>query len=257
MTSIIIPCYLINNELEELTVNCICSFRRTSTDYKIIIVDDASPQGQEILKKEADIYIRNEKNLGFAATVNTGWEKAKELGAKYIVTSNNDLEVYPKWQEIFIETLENFNGDLISGLGYKSRIVEGRPLEQYLVNPGSKANSNCVSFGGQFDDWMFSGALFLMKAKVLDKIGYFDENFSHGGYEDLDYFYRAKLAGLKLIITPKVAYWHKEGTTRFLGQEKEKQNIAEKHNLEYFIKKHKFNPHQNLNKIFEDIRFNY
>jgi len=255
MISIVIPSYIINDELEELTLNAIHSFKETTKDYELILVDDCSTQGQEMLKREADVYIRNEKNLGYAPTMNKGWKVAK---GDYIVTANNDIEVYPGWQEIFLKQLKEFDGDLIGGLGFKVREVEGRPIEDYLINPGSLAKSTIISIGGQFRDWMFPGGFFLMTREVLDKIGFFDENYKHGGYEDIDFFYQARLAGFKLLITPKVAYWHKEGATRFNSQEKGRATIAEKHNFEYFIKKWGFDPNEKMyEKIFKQEIINY
>ena len=52
-------------------------------------------------------------------------------------------------------------------------------------------------------------------------------------------------------------YWHEEGATRFSEQEIGTQNIAEKHNLEYFLKKNNFNPHQNILEFLVDERINY
>lgn len=257
--SIIIPCYILNEELLGLTENCVKSFKNTAKDYELILVDDGSiVMGSQYLDREAHIYIRNLRNLGYAPSVNKGWAKAK---GKYIVTSNNDIEVYEGWQKEFIKTLEKFQGDLIGGLGFRTKIIEGMDISLYRKNPGSRAHgANYISEGGQLDDWMFPGGNFCMRREVLDKIGYFDENFIHGGYEDIDFFYRANLAGLKLLMTPKVAYWHKEGATRFseAGGEKERQAGAENHNLEYFIKKWGFNPHQGMfNKMFKDNRINF
>ena len=95
------------------------------------------------------------------------------------------------------------------------------------------------------------------KEKKDYKIQVFDECFAHGGYEDIDFFLRFKKANKCLLITPKVQYWHEEGATRFSEQELGTQNIAEKHNLEYFLKKNNFNPHQNILDFLVDERRNY
>lgn len=85
----------------------------------------------------------------------------------------------------------------------------------------------------------------------------FDENFQHGGYEDCQIFLDFLKLDKRLIITPRVQYWHEEGATRFSEQEIGTQNIAEKHNLEYFLKKNNFNPHQNILDFLVDERINY
>lgn len=237
--SIIIPNYIITNELEELADRAIKSFKRTC-DEEIIVIDDGSKQGVEMLNKE--ICITNKKNLGYAISVNKGWKRAK---GKYIITANNDVEVYDGWLEEFIETLELYKGDLIGGLGYRSKIVEGKHIDEYRTNPGTLHNTNYITDGGRFGGWMFPGGFFMMRKDVLKKVGYFDEKFLHGGYEDIDFFHRCKVAGLKLLMTPKVPYYHREGATRFgeAGDEKKNSGKIEKHNLAYFIKKWGFNPH--------------
>ena len=85
----------------------------------------------------------------------------------------------------------------------------------------------------------------------------YDENYQHGGFEDCQLFLDILKAGKRLVITPKMQYWHKEGATRFSEQEIGTQNIAEKHNLEYFLTKNNFNPHQNILDFMKDERINY
>ena len=104
----------------------------------------------------------------------------------------------------------------------------------------------------------------MCKKSLLDKIGLFDENFIHGGYEDIDLFVRIKENGGRLLMTPKVQYWHKEGATRFSEEacgagnsEKSRQATAETHNLAYFIKKHGYNPHQKFGTIFRSEQINF
>lgn len=43
---------------------------------------------------------------------------------------------------------------------------------------------------------------------VYDAVGYFDEMFYPVYCEDMDYFYRAKLAGIKLLSCPKAYHYH-------------------------------------------------
>jgi len=45
---------------------------------------------------------------------------------------------------------------------------------------------------------MANGICFMIHRRVFDNIGYFDENFRIGQYEDTDFFRRAKYAGFHL-----------------------------------------------------------
>ena len=64
----------------------------------------------------------------------------------------------------------------------------------------------------------------------------YDEKFEHGGYEDICLFLRVKQAGKRMLMTPKMIYFHEEGATRFSEQENGTQSDAEPKNREYFKK---------------------
>lgn len=245
--SIVIPNFILDNTTEELAERTIAFFKRTTKDYELILVDDGSWQGSKMLEEQADVYIRHPKNKGYAPSMNDGWRVAK---GDYIVTANNDIEVYPNWFEKFEKWInllgeKRFKVGVIGGTGFRTRMIEGVPIEEH------KGDSNKCSIGGQYKDWMMPGGFFMMKRELLDKIGYFDEKFLHGGYEDIDYFYRIRQADYKLVIIPEVHYWHKEGATRWAESQILKFKGIEKHNLEYFIEKWGFNPHQEMSRIFK------
>lgn len=256
MIYVVMPHYIINDKVAEFAKNAIASFKRTA-NCKIISCDDASPYDTSFLKDISDIYIRNEKNKGFAGNVNVGFIKALEFDdCEWIVCANNDIEVYPQWFERFKQALDIANGDMVGGLGYKVKEIEGRPIGDYDKNPGSRFANNYLSEGGRLDDWVFPGGFWMMKRNVLEDIGLLDEAFQHGGYEDIDFFYRVKQAGKRLIMTPKVAYWHFEGATRFSEQEKPMQNNVEPLNRAYFKQKHGFDAHLKMNTYLIDNRIN-
>jgi len=96
----------------------------------------------------------------------------------------------------------------------------------------------------------------MIRKSLLEECGLYDEGYIHGGYEDIDLFFRWKRAGKRLIITPKVPYWHKEGATRFSEQEKGIQNDAEPLNRAFFKKTWGFDAHIGMQKEFKDNRIN-
>ena len=255
---IVIPHYIITEQVANLAKNAINSFKKTA-DCTVINCDDCSPYDTSFLKDMPNVYIRNEKNKGFAGNCNVGfnWILEKEKGEAWVVCCNNDVEVYPGWFEEFKKTAEEFNGDAIGGLGYREKIIEARPIEEYKENPGSRYAQNYISEGGILDDWLFPGGFYMVKLSVLRELGLYDEGFIHGGYEDIDLFLRWKQAGKRLLMTPKVAYWHQEGATRFSEQEKGIQNAAEPLNRRYFEEKWGFDAHMQMNNKFVDNRINF
>jgi len=252
------PHYIISPHVAELAKKAIESFKKTANCI-VISCDDCSPyQDVAFLKEMSDVYIRNEENLGFAGNCNVGfkWIFENEKDDCWIVCANNDIEVYENWFENLKQAMELGDGAMVGGLGFKGRMVEGMPIEQYDINPGSKFQGNYITEGGRLDDWMMPGGFWMTTKKHLEEVGLFDENFQHGGYEDIDLFLRYKKAVKRLIMTPKVAYWHEEGATRFSEQEAGRQAGAEVGNLAYFLNKWQFEPHENILTFMQDNRIN-
>jgi GT2 family glycosyltransferase len=54
-----------------------------------------------------------------------------------------------------------------------------------------------------------------LKREMIEKIGYFDEQFSAYGYDDFDIFLRARDAGFKTAVTPNVLVNHGHGSATF------------------------------------------
>ena len=52
------------------------------------------------------------------------------------------------------------------------------------------------------------GSCMYIKREVLDTIGYFDEVYGMGYREEVDLAFRARLAGYKVVSTPKAEYVH-------------------------------------------------
>jgi len=52
------------------------------------------------------------------------------------------------------------------------------------------------------------GSCLYIKREVLDKIGYFDEAYGMGYREEIDLCFRARMAGYKVVSTPKAEYVH-------------------------------------------------
>ncbi|MEB3330852.1 MAG: hypothetical protein VKQ33_16645, partial [Candidatus Sericytochromatia bacterium] len=100
---------------------------------------------------------------------------------------------------------------------------------------------------------MQDGGLWMSKKSILEKVGLFDEKFIRGGYEDVDLFLRMRdTFGMRIIMSERAWYWHKEGATRWNTEKNGYINnfnleckSVESHNLEYFMSKWGFNPHIN------------
>jgi GT2 family glycosyltransferase len=88
------------DELAWFAENCFLRIKRFTTDYELIVVDNGSTTGVEMMKEHADIYIRNKENIGFGRACNQGFGVAT---GDYVVCMNNDVFVYKDWLDYFIE----------------------------------------------------------------------------------------------------------------------------------------------------------
>lgn len=235
MIYVVMPHYILNEEIAQLAKNAIESFKKY--DCFVVSVDDKSPLKTDCLDK-SDLILYRETNGGFAKVMNTGIKKVMEIAAPedWVVCANNDIEVSGDWVKEAEKCFDIYKADLVGGLGFRSKNF-----------PPSQDNR--VSEGGLFMDWLFPGGFFIVKKKFFDDVGIYDENYEHGGVEDIDLFYCAKQKGKRLIMTPKIRYYHKEGATRYSETQKETQRVAITKNEKYFKDKYGFDPIRQLNRI--------
>lgn len=244
-TYVVIPNFVVTEELKELATNTINSFRNSS-DVVIVAVDDGSPMDCTFLKDLSDVYIRNEVNSGFAITCNNGikWVMENEHEDCFIVVANNDIEVYPGWLEAMQEPHLEYKDVGVSGICHsRLKEIDGKHI--------STLRDSKMTDGGLNGELMQDGGLLMVKKSVFEKVGLYDERFIRGGYEDVDLFLRMRdKFGMKIVMSAKAWYWHKEGATRWNCEQNNYINnfgyeskSIENENLQRFIELWGFNPH--------------
>src|SRR3990167_6762354 len=226
---------ILNYKGLENTLGCLDSLRRCSQDsHKIefIVVDNNSDDGSvEALSKIKDIdLIGNRKNFGFAGGINVGIKAALEKEANFILILNNDTIVD---NDLLINLLvASKSGDIISPKIYfapgfefhKERYKKG-DLGKVIWCAGAKIDwQNIIGqhigvdevdtgqFGARQKIDLATGACMLVKRKVFEKIGFFDEKYFLY-LEDMDFCVRAKKAGFKILFEPRAAIWHKNAAS--------------------------------------------
>src|SRR5882724_5174804 len=106
---IIIPHYG-SGALTAVCKRCLESIRTHSTDYRLIFIDNGSPEFTRLepeIRRHPHLLIRNTENLGFVRAVNEGlWASV----APRIVILNNDTEVVPGW-------LQSLDAALVGNVG--------------------------------------------------------------------------------------------------------------------------------------------
>lgn len=240
--TVIIPVY--NSFAEALA--CIHSvLEHTAGEYRLLVVDDASPEGRladhlpaAVRRDPRLTLVRNERNLGFVKTCNAAMRQA---GPDDVVLLNSDTEVTTGWLARMraaayssprIGTVTPFtnNGEVCSlpkpfsdnslppgySLAEFAALVEASSQREYPELP------TCIGF------------CVYIKRELLERVGLFDEkSFGRGYGEENDLSCRAQAAGYSDVLDDATFVYHK-GRMSFRG---ETAHLSVKH-LAVLEKKH-------------------
>lgn len=193
--SIVIPVY----DQIKITIDCLRDVIKThGVETEIIVVDDGStePISRAIPKMFRNVKVLvNEKNMGFAKTVNKGITASKH---DLVCLLNNDIRLpNPSWLKLMVDSMDEF--DMTAPAG-------GRMDAQWNYQPGEAKKR-----GDKFA--YLVGWCLLVKRDVFDKVGLMPEDFGRGFFEDVLFSYRARKAGFKLGITEDTGVQHLYHTT--------------------------------------------
>lgn len=200
--------------------------QKWGNDVEVWVVDNASNDDSlEMVKREFPgvHLIESSKNLGFGGGHNL---VLKKVPADYYLILNSDTELGDGVVDGMVEFMER-NPDC----GITSCKVVG-------FDGKLQPNGGDLPFGWALFSWLFnlesvgiktsfhrndkkyydfahkvgwvSGNFMMVKRKVFDKIGYFNENYFMY-FEDVDFCYRAEKAGFSVMINPGVNIKHLSG----------------------------------------------
>ncbi|MDO7906995.1 glycosyltransferase family 2 protein [Paenibacillus sp. JX-17] len=237
-TSIIIPTF---NKLELLKA-CVDSIEAyTIPPYEIIVVDNGSTDGTRdyLLRRSVSMrYCILPENKGFAGGVNHGLMMAK--GSR-IVVLNNDTIVTPNWLDHMLSCLDS---DASIGLvGPVTNYISGEQQIDVPYQPDQigemlafAQHNNKPDPGRWRETNRLVGFCFLFRREALEQVGYFDEGFRIGNYEDEDWILRMKLTGQRLMIAGD-AFIHHAGSASMKTLRHDDFHRINEHNRLYFERK--------------------
>lgn len=206
------------------TRECVESVKKLDyPNFEILLVDNASKDAswKDILKKHPDVQaLENPKNLGYAGGNNAGIRQALEQGCDYVFILNNDTTVEPDSLRKLIEAGEKL--DQATLLAPKVCFYDkpflinscGASMDWFRLKPRlgyyGKNSREVDSIFMEMD--IFPGSALLLKRKLLEQVGEFDEDFFLI-HEDADLCFRNTKAGFKNILVPGAVVYHKESKT--------------------------------------------
>ena len=205
------------NNLQKFTKRCWESIRTQNSlnEVEVVFVDNCSNDGTKewLLELEKEYsYVKvilNKKNLGYAAGNNVGIKKSS---GDYIVLLNNDV-ILPS---DFIEKIRQKEDEVFKlNIGLLGPVTNNAGcLQQINLNELNESNwivksgAYCADHRNQlFKVEKVNFYCVVIPRYVINDVGYLDENFGLGNFEDDDYCERVKKK-YGIYIMEDCFVWH-------------------------------------------------
>ncbi len=210
-------------------------------ELKTVVVDNGSTDGlvEELVKNYPEVLVlQNGQNLGFAGGYNRGIEYARIWGADYFLIMNNDCLI--KDANLLEELIKTAQADKNIGL-VSPKIYFAAGFEFHKDRYAKNDQGKVIWYAGGKFDWdnirsvhrgideidkgqynnaeetdLITGACILIKKKVFEKIGLFDEKYFLY-FEDSDFVKRASDEGFRKFYNGSVAIYHKVSQSTGVG----------------------------------------
>ncbi len=221
---------ILNYKVKEEVLECIESVEKSDyPDFQIIVVDNNSGDGLEEELEKFKVqsskfkFVQTGDNLGFTGGNNVGIKKALDLGCEYIFVLNPDTKISQKCISELVSSLESDEnigvvGPKIMFDDHKTIWYAGGILD--LMNVLGTHRGVDEKDLGQYDvveetDFV-SGAAMMVRSNMFQKVGLFDNDYFMY-FEDVDFCYRVRLNGYRVMYTPLAVVYHKNAQSSGLG----------------------------------------
>lgn len=231
------------------------------TSLEVFLVDNASTDGSVEMVTEQFPQVKitkNSQNLGFAKANNQAISQAR---GRYVLLLNSDTKVLDSaidkmilWMDdhpqVGVSGCQLLNSDrsIQASGGFFPTIprlicwmlfLDDLPILGRLIKPVHPHTPDFIFTDNlyqqeHFQDWV-TGAFFMVRREVIDRIGILDENFFMY-VEEMEYCYRAKQAGFEIAYVPSAQVIHYGGGSS--GFSSKNAVVGEYQGLRYFYKKH-------------------
>jgi len=200
------------------TSSCLSSLEHLNYEhYQVIVVDNGSTDDSASrLRRQfpALELIETGKNLGFAGGCNVGIRQALGQGADFIWLLNNDTTVDPgALQALVDKARENQRIGAVGSVIYF--MDEPQRIQAWgggYINLWLGRSEHFLKRISDRQIQFLTGASLLLSRPALQAVGMLDEGFFMY-WEDADFCFRLRRAGLQLAVAGRSIVWHKGSTT--------------------------------------------
>lgn len=221
---------IVNWNSGEMLRDCIKSLTEIEckVDVEIVVVDNNSSDNSDLIYigGEKVLLIKSNENVGFARACNLG---ANKISSDYVLFLNPDASVYGGTIEKVMVYMEGSNQNnvgicgvqLIDESGHVARSCSRFPTPSSVVLHALGLNRIFPTFAQSMTEWPHDktkdvnqviGAFFCVRRALFDELNGFDERF-FVYFEEVDFSYRARLAGWRCVYLADVQAFHAGGGT--------------------------------------------
>lgn len=230
---IIIPVF----QTRRMLLLCIQSLFSTVTyPTELILINDGSDYDcQKFICEQLNSpdlvtlhYIDHPTSMGCPRSINQGLEYITD--SAYVIFADSDILFSDGWQDTVINTLEDPSIGAASGLflypqtdgiqccGIAYQNYSARHL--FLNNKPENLNLEPV-----FDVQAAIFAFFATTSTIIKKVGKVDESFFNG-YEDVDYQFRMRKMGYRIVTNTEMRFYHYEKSNGIHRAFSRRQNLG-------------------------------
>tara|TARA_Y100000768_G_scaffold386098_1_gene373704 strand:- start:7736 stop:8632 length:897 start_codon:yes stop_codon:yes gene_type:complete len=184
--SIVIPAYNAELTIEKCVRSIIRSVNNTGNPgiFKIIVINDCSTdKTKNIVSNLSGVKVINhEKNLGLSSARNSG---ISHSDSNYIIFIDSDIVISKNWVDSMYESIRGHK-DIVGVTGN----IDSEPnkkistLDRYLFGNFRGVKNLKVDTPLSYKFFVFSNTI--VRRKILDEVGLFDESLSKYGGEDTE-----------------------------------------------------------------------
>ncbi len=203
MTSIIINTF---NRKKALLMTIESIINQTRCDYEIIVIDDGSTDGTEKALNNAfahfSIHYLWQPNAGVSRARNRGIQLSK---GELITILDSDIICVSNWLDQITSIL--YSDESIDILGTCPYPLWLLPHKQQMADLGPPMGRSLIDVSA------VGGGIMTTRRQIFTDVGFFDESIKFSG-EDVDFCWRAILAGKRIVYNYAPLTFHAKDRTR-------------------------------------------